>query len=387
MRANGNGHRPKRKPADVGWQPDVAALLEVVAAFIRRFVVVSEIQLSALALYVLHTHAFEAAQCSPYLHIGSPEKRCGKTLLMKVLGLVVRSPWQVISPSEAVVYRYIEKHTPTLLLDEVDTIFSTMREHEPLRAVLNAGNEAGTIVPRCGGKNRNELQEFHVYCPKVFAGIGKRLPETVRDRSIPIAMKRKAPGEKVERSRKRQTEEHAEPIKTVLDGWAEPYLEALREARPHLPDRLDDRAADGWEPLFAIADLAGDDWPDRARKAALELSGHGKGSDDSRGVHLLSDIRDAFDQLGEAVIPTKELVTFLNNREDSPWGGWSDGKGITQRKVAAILREFGIQPGTCRVGADAGARTRGRLQGPQAPRGASVGVLDQQVDLAAVERP
>lgn len=347
-----NCHRRKKEPpTGFEWAPDPAALLEAVAAFIRHYVVVTEVQGWALALYVLHTHAFEAAECSPYLHIGSPEKRCGKTLLMKVLRLLVRSPWQVVQPSEAVVYRYIEKHTPTLLLDEIDTIFSN-RDQEPLRAVFNAGNEAGTVVPRCGGKNRDELQEFNVFCPKVFAGIGNKLPETVRDRSITIAMKRKAPGEKVARWRKREVEQHAEPIRTVLGGWAKPVVEILRTARPDLPDELDDRAADGWEPLLAIADLAGEGWPERARAAAITLSGHGKAGEDSRGVQLLADTKTAFEKLDDVIIPSKVLATFLNELDDSPWGGWSDGKGITQRKVAAVLREFDIHPGTCRIGAD-----------------------------------
>ena len=55
------------------------------------------------------------------------------------------------------------------------------------------------------------------------------------------------------------------------------------------------RAAEVWWALLAIADLAGGDWPDRARKAARVLS---TGGDDRDGpdVHaqLLADIRAAF---------------------------------------------------------------------------------------------
>jgi len=45
----------------------------------------------------------------------------------------------------------------------------------------------------------------------------------------------------------------------------------LKAARPAIPNELSDRQADISEPLFAIADAARGDWPQRARKALVQL--------------------------------------------------------------------------------------------------------------------
>ena len=131
--------------------PDLAALLDDTRAFVRGYVVMSDDQAIAVALWEFHTHAFGAADYSPYLAITSPEMRSGKTTLLKLLELLCARPWRVITPSEAVVFRKINRDRPTLLLDEYDTIFQE-RDYEPLRAILNAGNEPGTHVPRCVGR-------------------------------------------------------------------------------------------------------------------------------------------------------------------------------------------------------------------------------------------
>jgi hypothetical protein len=135
---------------------------------VRRFIVLTAEQTDALALWALHTHVYEAFDCSPLLAISSPEKRTGKSRLLRVLELVVARPWQVVRPSEALTFRKIDRDRPTLLLDETDTIFGRGSEHEGLRALLNAGNERGVSVPRWAGPQRDRLDEFEVYCPKAL---------------------------------------------------------------------------------------------------------------------------------------------------------------------------------------------------------------------------
>jgi hypothetical protein len=358
-----NGRKPKAKnngkPQDVDWIAELKRLglvepghlLDQIIAFIRRYVVLTSTQATAIALWVLHTHAFDVAEASPYLAVLSPEKRCGKTLLLRVLSLLVRDPWRVISPSESVVYRKIEQDRPTLLLDEIDAIFSNGKDYEGLRAILNAGNEPDTHVPRCDGPNRDKLREFAVFCPKVLAGIGK-LPETVDDRSIRILMKRKSSGEVVERFRRREAQEQVDPLRSFLSEWAASHHDDLEQARPELPDELDDRAADGWEPLLAIADLAGGGWPERSREAARELSANGDTDDDSVGIRLLGDIETVFDG---GRLSTTELLERLNALEESPWGDWY-GKPLSARVLARLLKPFQIKTRTIRLTEDKTAR-------------------------------
>jgi hypothetical protein len=165
-----------------------AVLLDDVAAFVRRFVVVSDMQADAIALWVAHTHAAEAAETTPYLVLTSAEKRSGKTRLLEVLELVVHEPLPTANISDAALFRAIKELGPTLLLDEVDAIFGgKAREREDLRGLLNAGYRRGAVARRMGGAKMTTLEAFPVYCPKAFAAIGK-LPDTIADRSIAIRL-------------------------------------------------------------------------------------------------------------------------------------------------------------------------------------------------------
>ncbi len=119
-------------------------------------------------------------------------------------------------------------------------------------------------------------------------------------------------------------------------------------ARPELPDELGDRAADCWEPLVAIADRAGGEWPERARRAALELSGRAAGADDSKRVRLLADIRAAFGERKN--LATKALIDELAEGEEAPWATWHKGQRISPRALAGLLEPFGIRSTTVRIG-------------------------------------
>jgi Protein of unknown function (DUF3631) len=329
--------------------PVLASLLDELAAFVRRFVVVSPAQATAIALWIVHTHAFDAPDASPYLAVTSPEKRSGKSRLFEVLELLAANPWKVITPTEAVVFRKVDNDRPTLLLDEADAIFGRKNgeNHEGLRALLNAGNRRGTFVPRCVGTSRS-LVSFSVFCPKAIAGIGD-LPDTIADRAIPIRLKRKAKNEHAERFRRRDVEDEAERLYMDSSAWAEHAVPTLAEARPALPDELDDRAQDAWEPLLAIADLIGEEWPVRARAAALELSNGAEHEDESPSVRLLGDIRAVFDERGVDRLASAVLAAALHEIEESPWADWY-GKPITATGVARLLAGFGIKPKVIRVG-------------------------------------
>src|SRR5215210_7309501 len=153
-------------------------LFNDVVWFIRRYVVVSAEQADTLALWLVHTHAFEAATFTPYLHIRSAELQSGKSLTLDVLDVLCARPWRAVTPSEAVTFRKIAQDTPTLLLDEVDAIFGSgkaAREHEGLRALLNAGfRRRGSTIPRCVGEgSKIRAEDFATFCAKAFAAIGR----------------------------------------------------------------------------------------------------------------------------------------------------------------------------------------------------------------------
>lgn len=330
-----------------------ATLLEDVARFVRRFVVLTDDQSVAVALWVAHTHAFQAAECTPYIAVTSAEKKSGKTRLLEVLELLVREALPTANISDAALFRAIAELSPTLLLDEVDAIFGPKaRDREDLRGMLNAGYRHGALARRMGGQRMTELQAFPVFCAKAFALIGE-LPDTIADRAIRIRLERRTREEPIERFRRRDVAPEAESLRDTLADWCEPQLEKLRAIRPHLPDELDDRAQDCWEPLLALADLAGGDWPSRAHHAALALSGPQARQDEDASLtaRLLKDIHQVFTANGTKRYRTADLITELCKIEESPWGDWY-GKTITAQGVSRLLQPHGIKTMSVKVDGD-----------------------------------
>ncbi len=327
-----------------------AALLGEIRALLSRFVVMSSAQGRVVALWTLHTYLIAVAEATPYLAVTSAEKRSGKTRLLEVLEMLVARPWFTGRTTAAVLPRKIDTDKPTLLLDESDAAFGGEKEYaEALRGVLNTGHRRGGRTTVCVGQGANiGFKDFSTFSAKCIAGIGK-LPDTVADRAIPVRLDRRAPGERVDRFRRREVEPQAQQLRARLEALTEIAEALLRDARPELPDELDDRALDGVEPLLAIAELAGGDWPVSARAACVELYGGRQIADESTGIQLLADIRcvlEPRDEDGEplprvARITTAALLDGLNGLEESPWADWF-GKPLTPRGLSKLLEPYGM---------------------------------------------
>jgi hypothetical protein len=330
---------------------DGANLLRHIRTFVRRFVSLSRIQADVVPLWVIHTHAFSAADATPYLAITSAEKQSGKTRLLELLETIVASPWFTGRVTAAVLIRKIDSQQPTLLLDESDAAFGGEKEYaEVLRGVLNTGHRRGGKASCCVGQGANiSTRDFSTFCPKAIAGIGK-LPDTVADRAIPIRLKRAAPGDSVARFRRREIETEARSLKQQIQSWLSSILPKLRDARPDLPEELTDRQQEGVEPLLAIADSAGEEWPEIARKALIQLCTEAQAADESIGRLLLSDIRQIFESGSVDRISSADLCARLTELETSPWLEWSRGKPLSPSGLARLLRGFLIVPHSIRLG-------------------------------------
>lgn len=329
--------------ADVFDRVRLVTTLASVEQFVRRYVVLTVDQAVALALWAAHTHAIEAADTTPYISIGSATKRAGKTRLLEVLEPIVAKPWLTGRTSAAALVRKIDISGPTLLLDESDAAFGGEREYvEALRGILNTGYKRSGKASLCVGKSADlSVRDFSTFSAKAIAGIGQ-LPDTVADRAIAIILRRKTASELVHRWRDRDGRAEAAPIRDQLVAWSQSAIDQLRAARPCLPADLSDRAQDVWEPLLAIADLAGGDWPARARRAAVSLMGTNEDTDPV--VELLTDIREILAALTDTAIPTKDLLEQLVARDERPWATWRRDKPITARGLARLLGPLGIHP-------------------------------------------
>jgi Protein of unknown function (DUF3631) len=323
---------------------NLGTILTSLTTFIRRYVVINTDQVVAIALWVAHTHAIDAADCTPYLQITSATKRAGKTRLLETLEPVVARPWLTGRTSAAALVRKVDAETPTLLLDESDAAFKSEKEYaEALRGILNTGYRRSGKSTVCIGQGANiTAKGFRTFSAKALAGIGE-LPDTIADRCIAIQLRRRTTDEPFDRWRERDGHQQAAPFHEQLSAWAALATEILRDARPNLPSSLGDRQADVWEPLIAIADLAGAEWSHRARHAAIALAGSAEDTDIH--IELLTDIRDIIADYTGTSIPTKELLERLTEHDDRPWATWRKGdKPITARGLTRLLGPLGIHP-------------------------------------------
>lgn len=344
---------------------DLGGLLADLEAFVKRFVVLTERQAEAIALWICHTWAIEAAYATPYLFITSAEAESGKTRVLEVMRALAREPLSTMNISDAALFRVIQAKAPTLLFDEVDAIFNEKaRERgvrEDLRALLNAGYRRGEVVYRLGGGNRTTLESFAVFCAKALAGLGS-LPPTLASRCVRIEMKRRRIKEDpVEDYFPDDVADETAALRARLSAWADAETEALALLRPPRIDGLRDRANEVWRPLLALAERAGDDWPQRARDAALALSSTSADEEPSLGLLLLADVYAIFDERKVEQITTAELIRALATFEESPWGEWwldtatDEPRKGGPRRLANLLHPYGIRPTKLRV-ADATAR-------------------------------
>jgi hypothetical protein len=424
-------------------------LLDALVQTLRRFVVLPLWAAETLALWVVHTFAFQLRDVSTYIGIESPEKQCGKTTLLTVLSELAHRAVTASNISPPAFFRVIEDLCPTLLIDEADTF---LRGNEQLRGILNAGYKRKTAFvlraasqpaapssefadcsierplrrpaaeaspsPWGEGRGEGELQmarpdevhgegrvrgngssdtplstinsatinhstpststnplihqsntpslqnsttpptllpsvtSFSCWCPKLISQIG-RLPDTLADRCIIIRMQRKTRHEQCERLRNLD----AEPLKQQCARFVLDHQQQIAAARPQLPPSLSDRAADIWEPLLALADLAGGDWPEKARQAAVSLSAAAQETNPIGS--LLLDIFVLFlAQKGDRMF-SRTLIASLSRFAGRPWAELTNGKEITELWLSQQLRPYGVRPRTFRI---EGTQAKGYLQ-------------------------
>ena len=321
---------------------DGAALLDEIEQFHRRFnVFPSEAAYVAVTLWDAHTHLLDAFESTPRLAFLSPEPGSGKTRALEVVEMLVPRPMTTTDASHSALFRSLSggEGRPTILFDEIDTIFGPKAAgNEELRGLINAGHRRTGGIYRCVGDGSNQqVQKFPVYSALAVGGLGY-LPDTIMSRTVVIRMRRRAPNEKVEAYRQRIHEPQGHELRERIAAWADTVRERIDGAFPDMPEGVNDRPADVWEPLLAVADVVGGTWPKRARAACVELITAAKANDKgSAGIRLLTDLREVFD--GADRLPTATIVERLTAMDDAPWAD-VDGRPLTTRILAKMLGDY-----------------------------------------------
>jgi putative DNA primase/helicase len=295
----------------------------------------------AIALWVAAAWSLDAAQISPILAIVAASMRCGKSTCAEIVASVSPRALMVASLTPAVLFRLIDEYHPTLVADEADTWL--LDEKSELRGIWNAGHSRSTaVVARCEGDD-NRVKLYSTFAPRVLAMIG-RPPATILDRSIVVELKRKRTDERVDRLRRDQLEVTAAALRRRWRRWADDQAEQLIGADPNTPADLNDRAADNWRHLLSIADLAGDTWPGRARRAAMMSVEATADDGESIGVDLLADVRCIFEERAADAVASADIVAALVGMDGRPWAEWSQGRPLTTAKLARLLKPFKVYP-------------------------------------------
>jgi hypothetical protein len=331
------------------------ALLDRLEEFYTAHVILPPHASVAMALWCLHTWVHDAASATAFLHFTSPVPECGKSRAMEALLWTVQRGEMASNISPSAIFRYIDRCHPTLIFDEAETY----TKREDVRGILDGSHtRAGAYTIRNVGDN-HEATRFSTWGPKVIGGLDK-LAATIRSRCITIQMKRKKKAEKVIKLRGRDTDTF-KAMRSQACRWANDNIETLKTAQPLLPDGLTDRGEDCWEPLFAIAELAGPGWIAKAYAAALAFNGNHDVEDDSPGVQLLAAIKDLFDNMQETSdekrVTSEAIVEHLLKDETGPWLAYGKmQKEISKRQVADLLRPYNIRPGSKRIDGDPNKR-------------------------------
>jgi putative DNA primase/helicase len=272
----------------------------------------------------------------PLLAITSPERRCGKTRFLALLRRLTKRPLPSSNISSAALYRAIEKYIPTLIVDEADVVFE---HNDELRCLFNSGHTRDTAFVLRAERENGDVLSFSTWAPKAIALIGK-LPPTLADRSILVGMRRRSKTEKIQSLRKTPAIQFEE-LQQRLARWADDNKTNIAAADPKLPEYLNDRAADNWHPLLAIAECAGPDWRDFALHAMRAMN-KADADDDPVVTVLLTSLRKVFRARRTAFVATNDILTALNADQEAPWADWRQGKGLSAEKLRRILAPFEV---------------------------------------------
>jgi hypothetical protein len=320
-------------------------LLDSIADEVRNLFVIGESELTAVVLWIVHTHAHDEARISPYLWLWSPVKGCGKSNLLGFMKSLVAKPMSCTFITAPVLFRSIQANKPTLLVDEIDKFLNRDME---LRAVFQDGHRRGGSVPRCVKQpdGTYSVEDFPTWTPRVMAGLG-RLEAEITDRSIKVVLQMVTKAEQglIEDFDELEIGSQQFDLKRKIIRWVQDHRENLQKNwKPELPPLHPPRLRDNWRAFASIAHEAGGDWPERVNVACVELS-QPEVTERDDGLDMLRCIKAIFDDRVSDIIPSEHLIEKLVEMEDEKWAGYNDSQWpIKAVQLAEVLRPFNIRP-------------------------------------------
>ena len=321
-----------------------------VERFIRRFIVLpNESDYTIFSLWIGHTYFMDKLNTTPRLAIISPEFGCGKSRCIEVLASLCFKGEKLDHHTRSYLMRTVENcwkdlgKPPTLLLDEIDTVFrgKTTEESEATRAFANTGyRSSGYYGITEGDKNKTPVK-FRTFAPMALAGKGEVIPDSVMTRAIIVRLQMRMAHEVIEDFLENSVEFEAQELSEELSNWSDYCREDINQIQPDLTIR--DREREIWLPLFKVAHLVGEEWVKRIEIALGNIQAESSDNSLSRERQLLADIWKVFQRHETDRVKSSVIVLSLTEMPESEWDTYNFGKPITEKTLAKKLRTYGIR--------------------------------------------
>ena len=291
---------------------DLNPLLTETLAQMRRYVVIHDDAAAvAVTLWIAFAWIHEIAVHSPILEFTSADSDCGKTTMCGVLKFLTPQAYAAAELTGPNLYRFVDHLKPTLIIDDADRLF----ERKPdLVHIVNVSWTRGTKIPR---QDHGTTRWFDPFCAKVVAGVGILLPKTTKTRAITVKLLPKLPHEKVDAFGHVDDDDFV-TLRRKFARFTIDHAAALKDANPAVPS-FNNRARMNWKMLVAIADLAGGDWPKKARAAAAKLTRERR--EPSEGKRLLEAFYQLFASHGW-MLTSAEVQRLLTADPNSEWADY-----------------------------------------------------------------
>jgi hypothetical protein len=329
---------PQHSMARVGSE----TLFEQVTNIILRYVSMPAKMAPILAAYIYATYLCEELGYAPLLGILSPEKRCGKSTLLKLLMALVNKPARTDNITPAGLCRLTAKGD-TVLVDEFDTF---CKKSKDLIGIINGGVYKDGVYTRVG-KN-GLIIESPTFGFKAYAMIGTPA-ETILDRSIGIILQRKLASETKETLNNPYTLRY---LQQDISLWCQDHKAVIAANHGKVAKLAadNDRQADNYHILLRIAACISEEAETAVREAAVELI---KTLEMQESVHsgesLLRDIKLVFENSGVERISSNRLIEELCRLPESVWRNYEFNRPIEAHQLAQVLKLFKIAPKTLRI--------------------------------------
>lgn len=336
------------------YKPKLSNVLDEVRSTIGQYVYAPTAALDIATLWIAMTWIASDCLTLPLAVIQSPVPASGKSTLLDVMSRMSYNSINGISITAAVLFSMPEP--PTLFIDEADTFFGNKDE---LTGIVNAGHtRANASVLRASvGEDGRQVSSFNVFYPKAISQLGNVLSPATLSRAVIIRMAAKPDNIKLRKLlfAPRQFREVQAALKDSLENIRPKFFKAQIAASRALEQiGLSNREADNYIPLYAIASAASSEWAARCLFAAKSLIEPAKSL--STGQEILTNIQAIMPNLvthtdkttGETtpvqVVGSNDLLMQLLLQDDFGWNEYNNGRPLTVRLLAQLLKPFGVTP-------------------------------------------